>query len=109
MACCTSQAPVLIVVYDDMNTCQLCLSTQSQQAQTLRLTELKTVASCSTQHGSSPEGERTQLLARLLYDTALLESGFQLDDNKAFNKRVYSLVKVCASCRRLTFWPSYTP
>jgi heat shock protein beta len=49
--------------------------------------ELKTL------HGSSPEGERTQLLARLLYETALLESGFQLDDNKAFNKRVYSLVK----------------
>ena len=53
------------------------------------------------QHGSSPEGERTQLLARLLYETALLESGFQLDDNKAFNKRVYSLVKVCAIYRLL--------
>jgi HSP90 family molecular chaperone len=47
------------------------------------------------QHGKSPEGERTQLLAKLLYETALLESGFQLNDNKAFNKRVYSLVKVC--------------
>lgn len=46
------------------------------------------------QHGKSPEGERTQLLANLLYETALLESGFQLTDNKAFNKRVYSLVKV---------------
>jgi HSP90 family molecular chaperone len=61
------------------------------------------------QHGSSPEGERTQLLARLLYDTALLESGFQLDDNKAFNKRVYSLVKVRASCRRLCCWFCNTP
>jgi Hsp90 protein len=49
------------------------------------------------QHGQSPEGERTQLLAKLLYETALLESGFQLNDNKAFNKRVYSLVKVCPS------------
>ena len=61
------------------------------------------------QHGSSPEGERTQLLARLLYETALLESGFQLDDNKAFNKRVYSLVKVCATCRRLSFWFCIAP
>ncbi len=45
------------------------------------------------QHGKNPEGERPQLLAKLLYETALLESGFSLADNKAFNKRVYSLVK----------------
>ncbi len=45
------------------------------------------------QHGKDPAGERTKLLAQLLFDTALLESGFGLNDNKAFNKRVYSLVK----------------
>jgi hypothetical protein len=45
------------------------------------------------QHGRDPTAERTQLLAKLLFDTALLESGFQLEDNKAFNNRVYSLVK----------------
>lgn len=49
--------------------------------------ELKTL------HGRDPTAERTQLLAKLLFDTALLESGFQLEDNKAFNNRVYSLVK----------------
>ena len=45
------------------------------------------------QHAKDPAGERTKLLAQLLFDTALLESGFGLNDNKAFNKRVYSLVK----------------
>mmetsp|Transcript_14050 Transcript_14050/g.42403 ORF Transcript_14050/g.42403 Transcript_14050/m.42403 type:complete len:949 (-) Transcript_14050:289-3135(-) len=49
--------------------------------------ELKTI------HENDAQGERTKLLAQLLFDTALLESGFGLNDNKAFNKRVYSLVK----------------
>lgn len=33
------------------------------------------------------------MLAKLLYETALLESGFQLSDVKGFNGRVYNLVK----------------
>ena len=47
----------------------------------------------AAQHEADAEGEQAQLLAKLLYETALLESGFQLADNKAFNQRVYSLVK----------------
>jgi heat shock protein beta len=31
--------------------------------------------------------------AKLLYDTALLESGFMLDDPKAFSEKVFSIVK----------------
>ena len=48
---------------------------------------------CAAQHDADAEGEQPKLLAKLLYETALLESGFQLADNKAFNQRVYSLVK----------------
>jgi heat shock protein beta len=39
------------------------------------------------------DSKATASLAKLLYETALLESGFQLNDAKAFNTRVYSLVK----------------
>lgn len=39
------------------------------------------------------DDDRAAMLAKLLYETALLESGFQLADNKAFNRRVYALVK----------------
>ena len=45
------------------------------------------------QHEAEGEAERAAMLAKLLYETALLESGFQLADNKAFNRRVYALVK----------------
>ena len=48
---------------------------------------------CGAQHDADADSEQAQLLAKLLYETALLESGFQLADNKAFNQRVYSLVK----------------
>lgn len=54
---------------------------------------LKCVGCVCPQHENDAQGERTKLLAQLLFDTALLESGFGLNDNKAFNKRVYSLVK----------------
>eukprot|EP00240_Pyramimonas_obovata_P003515 CAMPEP_0118921756 /NCGR_PEP_ID=MMETSP1169-20130426/929_1 /TAXON_ID=36882 /ORGANISM="Pyramimonas obovata, Strain CCMP722" /LENGTH=833 /DNA_ID=CAMNT_0006862535 /DNA_START=48 /DNA_END=2549 /DNA_ORIENTATION=+ len=37
-------------------------------------------------------GEEIRNLARTLYDTALLESGFMLDDAKAFSKRMFDLV-----------------
>jgi hypothetical protein len=47
----------------------------------------------AAQHDADADGEQAKLLAKLLYETALLESGFQLADNKAFNQRVYSLVK----------------
>lgn len=45
------------------------------------------------QHEADSGGEQASMLAKLLFETALLESGFQLADNKAFNQRVYSLVK----------------
>ena len=48
---------------------------------------------CAAQHDADSDSEQAKLLAKLLYETALLESGFQLADNKAFNQRVYSLVK----------------
>ena len=45
------------------------------------------------QHEADADSEQAAMLAKLLYETALLESGFQLADNKAFNQRVYGLVK----------------
>ncbi len=34
-----------------------------------------------------------QTLAKLLFETALIESGFQPEDSKTFSKRVYELAK----------------
>ncbi len=38
------------------------------------------------------ESEKAQAYARMLWDTALLESGFELDKPKEFNSRVYQLL-----------------
>jgi len=37
-------------------------------------------------------GEDIQALAKMLYDSALIESGFMLDDAKAFSQRLFGLV-----------------
>jgi len=39
------------------------------------------------------ESEQAKSIARVLFETALLESGFVPDDTKGFSQRVYSLVK----------------
>eukprot|EP00959_Pyramimonas_sp_CCMP1952_P105080 2196567-Pyramimonas_sp.AAC.1 len=41
---------------------------------------------------ANDHGDNVRNLARTLYDTALLESGFMLDDAKAFSKRMFELV-----------------
>lgn len=38
------------------------------------------------------EGEQTKALARILFDTALLESGFAIEQPKDFNTRVHRLL-----------------
>ena len=38
------------------------------------------------------ESEQTKALARILYDTALLESGFAIEHPKDFNSRVHQLL-----------------
>mmetsp|Transcript_3775 Transcript_3775/g.5046 ORF Transcript_3775/g.5046 Transcript_3775/m.5046 type:complete len:444 (-) Transcript_3775:418-1749(-) len=38
-------------------------------------------------------GEEIQMLAKVLYDTALLESGFMLEDAKSFSSKVFSIVR----------------
>lgn len=42
---------------------------------------------------SDPKNTATGALAKILYETALLESGFQVKSPKAFNQRIYSLIK----------------
>ena len=38
------------------------------------------------------ESERTKAYAQTLWDTALLESGFEIEAPKEFNSRIYSLL-----------------
>lgn len=38
------------------------------------------------------ESEKTKSFARVLFDSALLESGFQLDKPKDFNTRIYEVL-----------------
>ena len=38
------------------------------------------------------ESERTKAYAQTLWDTALLESGFEIEAPKEFNARIYSLL-----------------
>ncbi len=47
--------------------------------------------------------EAATATARLLYETALLESGFVPDDAKAFSQRMYSVLKV-RGCVVLLQW-----
>nr|QBB20008.1 heat shock protein hsp90B [Ettlia sp. YC001] len=42
---------------------------------------------------SDKDDEAAKATAALLYETALLESGFELDDAKDFSKRMYELIK----------------
>ncbi|KAJ7567594.1 hypothetical protein O6H91_02G154400 [Diphasiastrum complanatum] len=42
---------------------------------------------------TDPEDENTKLTAKLIYQTALLESGFLIDDSKQFASSVYSVIK----------------
>eukprot|EP00798_Chlamydomonas_sp_ICE-L_P027680 gene27680-7322_t len=42
---------------------------------------------------ANPDDESTQEVARVLYETALLESGFTPSDPKSFSKRVYGIIK----------------
>merc|ERR1711988_244640 len=41
----------------------------------------------------SPDNEDTKDLAQLMYDTALLNSGFQMEDATGFASRMYKLFK----------------
>ncbi|KAL3155343.1 hypothetical protein ABBQ38_010904 [Trebouxia sp. C0009 RCD-2024] len=42
---------------------------------------------------ADPDSAANGALAKILYETALLESGFQVKSPKAFNQRIYSLIK----------------
>ncbi len=44
------------------------------------------------QFEADKEGTAAASMARVLFDTALLESGFDLEEPKAFNERVYQLL-----------------
>ena len=44
------------------------------------------------QHERDEEGEDAKALARMLFDTALLESGFTIEAPKEFNSRIYTLL-----------------
>jgi len=53
----------------------------------------------------SPEDEDTKDLANLLHDTALLNSGFQMEDTKGFASRMYKLFKAGLSLESLDLAP----
>merc|ERR1711871_1139663 len=53
----------------------------------------------------SPEDEGTKDLANLLHDTALLNSGFQMEDTKGFATRMYKLFKAGLSLESLDLAP----
>lgn len=44
------------------------------------------------QYEADKESEKAAAYARLLWDTALLESGFEIEAPKDFNSRVYGLL-----------------
>ena len=46
------------------------------------------------------ESEKAKRFARVLFDTALLESGFQLEETKDFNSRVYALLADAFAIKR---------
>lgn len=47
---------------------------------------------CWLQFEADKESEKAAAYARLLWDTALLESGFEIEAPKEFNSRVYGLL-----------------
>ena len=53
------------------------------------------IAELKARAEADPEGkdEESKDVARLLFDTALLNSGFGIDDNKDFATRMYRLMK----------------
>merc|ERR1719443_1834088 len=53
----------------------------------------------------TPEDEDTKDLANLLHDTALLNSGFQMEDTKGFATRMYKLFKAGLSLESLDLAP----
>merc|ERR1719443_1549647 len=53
----------------------------------------------------SPEDQDTKDLAELLFDTALLNSGFQMEDTKGFAGRMYKLFKAGLSLDTLDLAP----
>merc|ERR1719326_1417519 len=53
----------------------------------------------------SPEDQDTKDLAELLFDTALLNSGFQMEDTKGFAGRMYKLFKAGLSLESLDLAP----
>lgn len=53
----------------------------------------------------SGETEETKDIARLLFDTALLNSGFEMDDPKDFATRMYRLMKSGLSLENLELLP----
>jgi len=54
---------------------------------------------------NATEDSSVEDIARLLYDTALLNSGFSLDDNKEFSARVFRLMKAGLSLESLDLLP----
>lgn len=50
------------------------------------------VTCCPAQYEKDKEAEATKQLAHILYDTALLESGFAIEAPKDFNMRVHTLL-----------------
>jgi HSP90 family molecular chaperone len=53
----------------------------------------------------SPDNEDTKDLAQLMYDTALLNSGFQMEDATGFASRMYKLFKAGLSLDSLELAP----
>jgi len=53
----------------------------------------------------TPEDDDTKDLANLLHDTALLNSGFQMEDTKGFANRMYKLFKAGLSLESLDLAP----
>ncbi len=50
------------------------------------------VQGLKAQVAAEPEGSETREAALVLFETALLESGFDLDDNRGFSRRVYQIL-----------------
>lgn len=46
---------------------------------------------CS-QHDADEDGDQTKNMARIIFDTALLESGYDLASPKDFNQRIYEVL-----------------
>ena len=50
------------------------------------------VQGLKAQVAAEPEGTEAREAALVLFETALLESGFDLDDNRGFSRRVYQIL-----------------